>query len=140
MQDIWHDLATHHSAVQARSILSLFEDAQRFAQFSVQDAGLLFDYSKTNLDARARDLLIALADASGLAAMRDAMFSGAKINETEGRAVLHTALRAPKDAAVFVDGADVMPAIHDTLDRMAAFADAVRNGTFQGQGGAITDV
>ena len=140
MQNIWNDLARHHSAVQARKIFALFDDPTRFAQFSVQDGGLLFDYSKTNLDGQAKDLLIALAEASGLAAKRKAMFAGAKINETEGRAVLHTALRAPKDAQVFVDGADVMPAIHATLDKMAAFADAVRGGKFQAQGGAVTDV
>ncbi len=138
--DIWSQLAAHHTGIETRKILSLFENADRFAQFSAQDNGLMFDYSKTNLDDTALDLLVELAHAVDLPAKRAAMFSGAKINETEGRAVLHTALRAAPDAHVMVDGENVVPAIHETLRRMGDFSDAVRNGTFQGQGGRITDV
>jgi glucose-6-phosphate isomerase len=138
MPDIWAKLAAHHSAVSDRKILSLFENTQRFKQFSLQDTGLLFDYSKTNLDERAIDLLTELAQSCDVPGKRAAMFAGAKINETEGRAVLHTALRA--DTPVMVDGQNVIPAIQATLERMAQFARDLRSGSFQGQGGRITDV
>ncbi len=140
LAEIWTKLAAHHSGVEARKILSLFEDPNRFAQFSAQNDGLMFDYSKTNLDDAALDLLLDLARAAGLEAKRAAMFSGAKINETEGRAVLHTALRAAKDATVMVDGENVIPAVHETLRRMGDFARDLRDGKFKGQGGRITDV
>lgn len=123
-------------SVAARSILELF-DADRADAFSVADGGLLFDYSKTNIDLETRDLLLELAE--GVPEARAAMFSGRKINEMEGRAVLHTALRS-HDAPVLVDGVDVIPSVLETLDRMAAFARDVRGGAFTGQGGAITDV
>lgn len=118
----------------------MFDTADRAAEFSVRAGEMLFDYSKTNIDARAKSLLIDLAMSSGVVEKRQAMFGGEKINVTEGRAVLHTALRAPVGTHVLVDGADVMPAIHATLGRMAAFADDVRSGRFSGQGGKITDV
>ncbi len=139
-RDIWGDLAAYHSQISGRKFADLFADDSRFAQFSQQSDGLLFDYSKTNLDDRAMSLLIDLADQTGVADKRLAMFSGTKINETEGRAVLHTALRAAPDARVMVDGANVIPAVHHTLARMSAFAAALRDGRFQGQGGRITDV
>ena len=101
---------------------------------------MVLDYAKTNIDAAARDLLFALLDQTGVAAKREAMFTGAAINETEGRAVLHTALRNLDGGPVMVDGADVMPDVLATLARMADFAAAVRDGGYQGQGGAITDV
>ncbi|MFC7705085.1 glucose-6-phosphate isomerase [Plastorhodobacter daqingensis] len=135
---IWDDLASRHAAVKERAILSLFDD-RRAAEFSARFGALLFDYSKTNIDAETRDLLLGLAEGAGLAARREAMFTGARINETEGRAVLHTALRNP-DAQVIVDGRDVMPGVRETLARMEAFAEDVRAGRFLGQGGAITDV
>ena len=140
MKKQWDDLKATHAADPDRAILPLFDDETRAHDFSARAGAMLFDYSKTGIDARARDLLIALCDASGLAARRDAMFAGAKINETEGRAVLHTALRAPQGVSILVDGADVMPAIRATRARMAAFADDVRSGRFKGQGGRITDV
>lgn len=139
MTKIWADLAAHYAKVADLKILSLFDDPKRFDLFSAQAGGLLFDYAKTNLNAEALDLLVNLAQACGLVEKRAAMFSGARINETEGRAVLHTALRAAPDTKVMVDGENVVPAIHATLARMAAFADDVLNGTFQGQGGRITD-
>jgi glucose-6-phosphate isomerase len=140
MTPIWADLAAHHAQVADVKILSLFDDPKRFEHFSAQADGVLFDYSKTNLNTDALDLLVRLAESSGLAEKRAAMFSGEKINQIEGRAVLHTALRAAPDAKVMVDGENVVPAIQATLARMAAFADDVRAGMFQGQGGRITDV
>ena len=114
--------------------MSLFDDNTTRAQdFSACAGDMLFDYSKTNIDADTRDALIALVDAAGVAARRDAMFDGTAINDTEGRAVLHTALRSLDGGPVLVDGQDVMPGVLDTLARMRAFADEVRAG-------AITDV
>ena len=133
-------LAEHSKRVTDRHILDLFQDPHRAEGFSAQADGLLFDYSKTNLDAETRDFLISEAKASGLEAKREAMFSGEKINETEGRAVLHTALRAPKSELVEVDGETVIPGVVATRARMAECAEAVRSGRFTGQGGAITDV
>jgi glucose-6-phosphate isomerase len=138
MQHIWDQLAANHNAAKSRKILDLFENGGRTAQFSVLFNSIMLDYSKTNIDATAKSLLLDLT--GDVATKRDAMFSGAKINETEGRAVLHTALRAAKGTKVFVDGAEVVAPIHATLERMGAFADDVRSGRFTGQGGRITDV
>ncbi len=134
----WTALRDHHAATNTRRIVDLF-DAGRAADFTAHADGMLFDYAKTGIDTTARDLLLTLAEASGLATKREAMFTGAKINETEGRAVLHTALRN-MDTSVMVDGADVTPAIRAIHARMKAFADDVRAGRFAGQGGQITDV
>jgi len=134
---IWDDLAGHHARVRARPILSLFDDPGRAERFSARHGAMLFDYSKTNLDAEAMRLLLRLADP--VPPRRAAMFAGATINETEGRAVLHTALRNLKGTVV-VDGRDVMPEVRATHARMQDFARAVRGGGFRGQGGPITDV
>ncbi|MFN0115744.1 MAG: glucose-6-phosphate isomerase [Paracoccaceae bacterium] len=139
MNSVWDDLTFHHRDVADRPILKLFENERRAALFSARFGDFLFDYSKTNIDAHARDLLICLAESSQVAARREAMFAGAKINETEGRAVLHTALRN-LGAIVYVDGRNVMPEVRATHARMADFARAVRSGRFAGQGGRITDV
>ena len=137
----WNDLAKHQRATEARHILELFDaDAGRAQDFSIRAGGMLFDYSKTNIDATCRDLLVALAEGAGLADKRAAMFGGAAINETEGRAVLHVALRAGDDAVIRVDGADVMPEVRAVRARAFAFAEDVRTGRFTGQGGKITDV
>ena len=123
MTDKWQALKDHHAAVADRPILDLFAaDPGRAHGFSARAAAMLLDYSKTGIDATARALLVRLAEESGLAAKRTAMFSGEKINDTEGRAVLHVALRAPEGEAILVDGADVMPEIRATRARMAAFA------------------
>ena len=135
---VWDALSRHHSQVKDRPILSLF-DADRAEKFSARADGMLFDYSKTNLDADGLALLLSLAEKAGLAVKREAMFTGARINETEGRAVLHTALRN-LDSSVWVDGHDVMPEVRATHARMEAFARQVRDGQVRGQGGAITDV
>ncbi|PWE35133.1 glucose-6-phosphate isomerase [Pelagicola sp. LXJ1103] len=137
---MWEGLKAQAEAALARGITPLFEDAGRAEAFSIWADGMLFDYSKTHLDTAARAALLALVEESGVAARRAAMFSGAKINETEGRPVLHTALRGLSGGPVMVDGADVMPGVRETLARMRAFAEAVRGGRFQGAGGAITDV
>jgi glucose-6-phosphate isomerase len=139
MTDLWKSLAKSHSDTKNRAILDLFTDPNRATDFSTRLGDMLFDYSKTNLDIVTRDQLLALATASNLATKRDAMFAGAVINETEGRAVLHTALRNLNDP-VILDGKDVMPAVRATHARMQAFCDDVRGGRFTGQGGKITDV
>ncbi len=124
------ELIALHGAVKDRSILSLFDEADRAQRFSVQTGDMLFDFSKTNIDDRAREALLALIESEDVPARRDAMFAGEKINATEDRAVLHTALRNIDGGAVLVDGTDVMPGVHDTLDRMRRFADKVRSGDF----------
>ncbi|MCB2135383.1 MAG: glucose-6-phosphate isomerase [Rhodobacteraceae bacterium] len=135
----WEDLRFYHGSRSDRTIASLFDGPGRAESFSIRADGLLFDYSKTTMDAHARDLLIRLAEASRLAGHRAAMFAGEKINETEDRAVLHTVLRNP-ELPVVIDGQDVTPGVRMTLRRMDAFAGDVRTGRFTGQGGRITDV
>ncbi|QQA44582.1 glucose-6-phosphate isomerase [Pelagovum pacificum] len=137
---MWNSLKSHHDKVADRRFETLFEDAGRAQDFSVAMGDMLFDYSKTNIDSEGRELLLKLLDEAGVAERRDAMFRGDKINETEGRAVLHTALRNLDGGPIEVDGKDVMPGVLDTLDRMEAFAEDVRSGAFAGQGGKITDV
>ncbi|PXW70579.1 glucose-6-phosphate isomerase [Loktanella sp. PT4BL] len=136
---MWRKLKDHHEAVASRRIETML-DAARAADFVAQTGDMRLDYAKTNIDAEGRALLIALLDEAGVAEKRDAMFAGAPINETEGRAVLHTALRNLDGGPVMVDGQDVMPEVLDTLARMEGFANDVRSGRFKGQGGKITDV
>lgn len=136
----WSDLAKHQRDCEGRHILELFADAGRAEDFTVTAGEMRLDYSKTNIDTKARTLLLGLAESAGLCAARTAMFGGAKINETEGRAVLHVAQRAGDEAVISVDGADVMPELRGERARAYAFADAVRNGAFTGQGGQITNV
>lgn len=141
MSDTWNSLKQYHATVRERSILSLFDDTDRFAHFSAESDGLLLDYSKTNIDAKALEMLVALAEAKNVAEKRDAMFRGDKINSTEGRAVLHTALRSSDTTPLMVDSEDVRPGIRDTLDRMAVFAEGVRSGEIKAaDGGRFTDV
>jgi glucose-6-phosphate isomerase len=116
----------HAARISDRRIDDLFADPDRAGDFSLSALGLLFDYSKTQLDAPIRATLLALAEQAGVAARRDAMFAGEKINATEGRAVLHTALRNLDGAPVLVDGQDVMPGVLDTLSRMEALAAELR--------------
>ncbi|MGH1413120.1 MAG: glucose-6-phosphate isomerase [Pelagimonas sp.] len=130
---MWIDLKNHAARVADRRIEDLFEDQNRAGAFSTTALGMLFDYSKTQLDGDVLDTLFALVRASEVETRRDAMFAGEKINETEGRAVLHTALRNLDGGAVEVDGADVMPEVLATLDRMEALAEDIRAGE-------ITDV
>jgi glucose-6-phosphate isomerase len=136
---MWRDIKSMAERAKARGIAPLF-GAGRAAAFSARFDGMLLDYSKTSIDADARDALLALAQDRGVPERREAMFTGQPINETEGRAVLHTALRNLSGQPVMVDDEDVMPGVRDTLARMKSFAGAVRSGAFKGSGGAITDV
>ncbi|MEO1748194.1 MAG: glucose-6-phosphate isomerase, partial [Pseudomonadota bacterium] len=116
-------------------------DSARVRNHSLQADDLLIDWSKCLVSAQSIELLIEAAQAAGVEDRRDAMFAGEKINFTEDRAVLHTALRNRSNAPVFVDGVDVMPDVNDVLDRMGAFCDAIRNGNLKGATGrAFTDV
>ncbi len=136
---MWNKLQAHHDAVKDRRFETMV-DAGRAADFVAETGDMRLDYAKTNIDAEGRKLLIDLLDQAGVAAKRDAMFSGQAINDTEGRAVLHTALRNLDGGPVMVDGEDVIPGVRDTLSRMITFSKAVRNGTIEGQGGPYTDV
>ena len=134
-------LKAHKNRISRTTMREMFAaDAKRFSRFSVAWERLLFDYSKHRLDARAFEALLNVAKTAGITAKRDAMFSGRIINETEGRAVLHTALRAPGGTSVEVDGHDVMNEIATVRRAMARFANAVRNGRYEVTGGAVTDV
>ena len=137
---MWDDLKARASAATAGNIIDLFAAPDRAEGFSVRFDGMLFDYSKTYLAQDTRSDLIELALARGLEGKRDAMFNGARINETEDRAVLHTVLRNLNGGPVLVDNSDVVPGVRATLDRMGAFAESVRQGKIAGAGGAITDV
>ena len=135
----WAELQRLHDVSNGRHILDLFDES-RASDFSVQADGMLFDYSKTNIDAATRAALVRLAEALDVAGKRAAMFGGEKINVTEGRAVLHVALRAGDEAVIKVDGTDVLPEVRRIRAACAAFAREVRSGAFKGQGGRITDV
>jgi len=132
-------LKAHHEKHRDRRITDLFDPA-RAQDFSVGMGDLLLDYSKTTIDAEARAMLIDLLEARSVAARCAAMFTGARINETEDRAVLHTALRNLDGGPVLVGGRDVMPGVRQTLERMETFATDLRAGRIAGQGGPITDV
>ena len=125
---MWDAVTRAAEAARGCSIAALLEDPGRAAGFSVHADGMLLDYSKTTLDHDARAALLDLAEGAGLAARRKAMFDGQPINETEGRAVLHVALRNLSGGPVLQDGHDIMPGIHATRARMAEFADEVRAG------------
>ena len=111
------------------------EDPRRAEKFQIEAGGLFFDYSKNLITEATVESLLELANAAGLRDRIDAMFRGDKINTTEDRAVLHIALRAPRTASIHVDGVDIMPEVHEVLDRMAAFSDRVRNGDWKGHTG-----
>ena len=132
----------NHLADTPKDMRAAFaSDPQRFETFSLTDGDLLLDWSKCAVTGTTMELLAAAAEAAGVEKRREAMFSGEKINITEHRAVLHTALRQPKGAKVLVDGHDVVPDVHAVLDAMAKFSDAVRSGEAKGATGKkITDV
>jgi glucose-6-phosphate isomerase len=111
------------------------DDPERGERMTAEAAGVYLDYSKNRINDETLKLLIELAEQSGLRARIDAMFRGEKINVTENRAVLHVALRAPKDASIIVDGKNVVPQVHAMLDKMADFADRVRSGEWKGHSG-----
>jgi glucose-6-phosphate isomerase len=138
----WRALQAHHAAIRDAHLRDLFtSDPGRATRCTAEGAGLFLDYSKHRITAETMPLLLALVGAAGVEERRDAMFAGDRINETEDRAVLHTALRAPSDQRVVVDGHDVVPDVHAVLDRMAAFAVDVRSGAWTGfTGRAIRNV
>jgi len=132
----WKALEAHFEKVGAVHLRELFaQDAGRGERLTVEALGLFVDYSKNRVTDETIALLIELARESGLQARIEAMFRGEKINFTEGRAVLHVALRAPKGEQIFVDGEDVVPEVHAVLDRMAKFSERVRSGEWKGQTG-----
>lgn len=129
-------LTAHYDAIEGTHLRELFAGSpERASEFSAEGAGIFLDYSKNRITKETRELLVKLAEARGLRTAIDAMFAGEKINLTEGRAVLHTALRAPKGASVLVEGKNVVPDVHAVLDQMAAFAEKVRSGAHTGQTG-----
>jgi glucose-6-phosphate isomerase len=132
----WKALGAHYKQIRAAHLRQLFaDDPKRGERFNVEALGLYFDYSKNRITDETLKLLLQLAEESGLRERIDAMFRGEKINVTEKRAVLHVALRAPKDEKILVDGKDVVPAVHAVLDKMAAFSDRVRSGEWKGHTG-----
>jgi glucose-6-phosphate isomerase len=132
----WQALAAHAGEMRDVHLRSLFaNDPSRAGRFSGEAAGLHLDYSKNRITDETVRLLMRLADACGLRGRIDAMFGGEKINTTEERAVLHVALRAPRGASIVVEGSNVVPQVHDVLDRMAAFADQIRDGRWLGHTG-----
>jgi len=132
----WKALKAHYQGIKDIHLRELFrDDPDRRGRLSVQAAGLYMDYAKHRVTDETLRLLIDLARECGLPERRQAMFNGEKINRTEGRAVLHTALRAPEGARVVVDGHDVVPDVHRVLNRMAEFSDRVRNGEWTGHSG-----
>jgi len=133
----WKALEDHAAQLRGTHLRSLFaDDPTRGERLAAEGAGLYLDFAKQRVTAETLRRLVALAEDCGLRAKIDAMFRGDKINTTEDRAVLHVALRAPKDRSVFVDGRDVMPDVHAVLDAMARFATSVREGSFRGHSGA----
>lgn len=138
----WQALGQHYAQVKDLHMRALFaQDPSRFERFSVQFKDILFDYSKNRVTDETMRLLLNLAEEAGLPTWIEAMFSGEKINNTEGRAVLHTALRNQSDTPVFVDGTDVMPEIRRVLSRMRRFSENVRSGEWRGfTGKPITDI
>jgi glucose-6-phosphate isomerase len=132
----WQALERHHAQIGSTHLRELFaEDPERGCRMTVAGAGLRLDYSKHRVTSETLRLLLELARERGLEARREAMFTGVPINTTEGRSVLHVALRAPAGESIVVDGTDVVPAVHEVLDRMAALADRVRSGDWKGHTG-----
>jgi glucose-6-phosphate isomerase len=132
----WKALVSHYKAVSNLHLQQLFaDDPKRGQRMAIEAVGLYLDYSKNRVSDETLNLLLQLAEESGLRARIDAMFSGEKINITEKRAVLHVALRAPKDTSILVDGKNVVPEVHAVLDRMADFSERVRSGEWKGHTG-----
>jgi glucose-6-phosphate isomerase len=138
----WQALSRHHAQVKDVHMRDLFaQDPDRFSRFSLRLEDLLFDFSKNRVTAETMALLCDLARQADLEGWRDRMFAGEKINVTEGRAVLHVALRNRSNRPILVDGEDVMPGVNRVLDQMRSFSDKVRDGNWTGHTGKrITDV
>lgn len=141
MASTWDKLERTYASVKDRSILSLFDEPSRFDAFSASTDDLLLDFSKTNIDEATLAQLVELAEETDVPAKRDAMFAGAKINTTEDRAVLHTALRSNSTTPLVIDGEDVRPDIAQTLKRMAKFTAGIHSGDITALNGKpFTDV
>jgi glucose-6-phosphate isomerase len=138
----WQALAAHHGDVRGQHMRDFFQaDPRRFERLSLEVEGLLVDFSKHLVTDETMKLLFDLARQAKVTDLRDRMFSGAKINGTEGRAVLHVALRNRSDRPILVDGQDVMPGVREVLAKMRAFSEQVRSGAWKGHTGKrITDV
>ncbi len=138
----WQSLAAHADQTKNRQIKDLFTgDSQRFEKFSLRFEDILIDYSKNNISAETKTLLLQLAEECGLKDAIASMFGGEAINLTENRAVLHTALRNRSNSPVLVDGKDVMPDVNEVLQRMEAFSNRIISGDWKGYTGkAITDI
>jgi glucose-6-phosphate isomerase len=129
----WRALQSHHAELARRHLRELFaEDPDRGERLTAEAVGLYLDYSKHRITDETLDLLVRLAEESDLAARIEAMFTGERINVSEGRSVLHVALRMPREASLHVDGVDVVAQVWDVLDRMVSFCDAVRSGSWKG--------
>ena len=132
----WKALAAHYRQIKHLNLRKLFaDDPKRGARLAAEAAGVYLDYSKNRINDQTIKLLMQLAKESGLREKIDAMFSGEKINTTENRAVLHVALRAPKDETILVDGKNVVPEVHAVLDRMTEFSHRIRSGEWKGHTG-----
>jgi glucose-6-phosphate isomerase len=135
-RDSWKVLAAHYEVIKDRHLRELFaSDTKRGERFVAEAVGLYLDYSKNRIDTETVRLLLALAEDCGVRERMQAMFDGGKINVTEKRAVLHIALRAPRDARIELDGMNVVPEVHAVLDRMSIFAERVRSGEWLGHTG-----
>jgi len=132
----WKALKAHHKNIEAVHLRTLFmDDPQRGTRLTAEAAGLFLDYSKNRITDETINLLLQLAEESGLQERIEAMFRGEKINVTEKRAVLHLALRAPREASILVDGENVVPKVHAVLDQMTDFSTRVRSGVWKGHTG-----
>src|SRR5579859_7388511 len=132
----WKALEEHYQNIRDLHLRTLFAgDPNRGERFALEAAGIYLDYSKNRVTAETMQLLLKLAESSGLRERIDAMFRGEKINVTEKRAVLHIALRAPRDQSILVDGENVVPEVHAVLDKMADFSNRVRSGAWTGYTG-----
>jgi glucose-6-phosphate isomerase len=132
----WRELTDHYTSISKKHLRSLFEkDPGRGERFTAEAVGIFLDYSKNRITDKTLRLLIKLAEESGLRERIDAMFGGEKINTTEGRAVLHTALRAPKGSSILLDGKNIVPQVHEVLERMSLFCERVRSGKWKGHTG-----
>ncbi len=132
----WNGLKRHHEKMRDLHLRQLFaDDPLRGERMTAEAVGLYLDYSKNRVTGGTIELLLQLAEESGLRAHIDAMFRGDKINITENRAVLHVALRAPRGTSVVVDGKNVMPEVHTVLEKMAGFSERIRNGEWKGHTG-----
>jgi len=132
----WAALAAHYQQVKGLHLRQLFaSDPGRGERLTLAASGMFLDYSKNRVTDETLRLLVRLAEESGLRARIDAMFRGEKINVTENRAVLHVALRAPRGASIVVDGENVVPWVHEVLDRMSDFSNRVRSGAWKGHTG-----